>query len=189
MVSLKIGGIIVAAFITGAFIASPELRAYAANTVGSSDIINESILSVDIKNGEVKNSDIANGAVSNSKIGAGAVSNSKLATNSVSSSKITDGTITLADLSQSFVKIEHRDDCNCGGTGWDPDGTKNYGFIYDSSVTPYSAVHITMVGYAGFNVINCGVVTQGGSYGYFVVNCNRAIPSNVGINYAVFNKS
>jgi len=41
MISLKIGGIIVAAFIAGAFVASPELRAYAANTIGSSDIIDE----------------------------------------------------------------------------------------------------------------------------------------------------
>jgi len=63
MISLKIGGIIVAAFITGSFIASPELRAFAANTVGSSDIINESILSEDIKNSQVKASDIATDAV------------------------------------------------------------------------------------------------------------------------------
>ena len=51
MISVKIGGIILAAFIAGAFVASPELRAYAANTIGSSDIIDESILSQDIKNG------------------------------------------------------------------------------------------------------------------------------------------
>jgi hypothetical protein len=51
------------AFVTGSFIASPELRAYAANTVGSSDIINESILSEDIKNSQVKASDIATDAV------------------------------------------------------------------------------------------------------------------------------
>jgi len=39
MISLKVGGIIVAAFIAGAFVASPELRAYAANTVYSTDIV------------------------------------------------------------------------------------------------------------------------------------------------------
>jgi hypothetical protein len=63
MISIKVGAAIAAAFIAGAFIASPELRAYAANTVGSSDIINESILSADIKNGEVKAADIATDAV------------------------------------------------------------------------------------------------------------------------------
>jgi hypothetical protein len=37
--------------------------AYAANTVGSGDIINESILSQDIKNGQVKTADIGDGEV------------------------------------------------------------------------------------------------------------------------------
>jgi hypothetical protein len=39
---------IVAAFVTGSFVASPELRAYAANTVFSSDIVD----------GEVKKADL-----------------------------------------------------------------------------------------------------------------------------------
>ena len=108
MINPKIGGLILAAFIAGAFIASPELRAYAANTVGSADIIDESILSQDIKNGEVKNSDIgvsavtnskiANGAVSNPKIGAGAVSNSKLASNSVTLSKMAPNSINTTQI-------------------------------------------------------------------------------------------
>ena len=68
MKSLKIGGIISAAFVAGAFIASPELRAYAANTIGSADIIDESIQSVDIKNSQVKASDIATDAVGAAEI-------------------------------------------------------------------------------------------------------------------------
>lgn len=78
MISLKIGGIVVAAFIAGAFIASPELRAYAANTVGSSDIINNSIQSVDIKDGEVKAADIATNAVGSSEVAANAVGASEI---------------------------------------------------------------------------------------------------------------
>jgi len=93
MISLKIGGIIVAAFIAGAFVASPELRAYAANTIGSSDIIDESILSQDIKNGEVKNADL----------GSSAVTNSKIASSAVTTSKIADGTISAADLGPDSV--------------------------------------------------------------------------------------
>jgi hypothetical protein len=88
MISLKIGGIIVAAFIAGAFVASPELRAYAANTVGSSDIINESILSEDIKNGQVKNSDIAANAVTTSKINDGAVKSSDIGDSEVKAADI-----------------------------------------------------------------------------------------------------
>ena len=63
MVSVKMYGFILAAFIAGAFIASPELRAYAASTVGSADIIDGSIQSIDIGNGQVKAADIATDAV------------------------------------------------------------------------------------------------------------------------------
>jgi hypothetical protein len=68
MINLKMGGIIAAAFIAGAFIASPELRVYAANTVGSSDIIDGSIQSVDIGNGQVKVADIGADAVGGSEL-------------------------------------------------------------------------------------------------------------------------
>ena len=60
--------IVAAAFVAGSFVASPELRAFAANTVGSTDIINESIMSEDIKNSQVKASDIAVDAVGASEI-------------------------------------------------------------------------------------------------------------------------
>ena len=61
-------GLLAVAFVAGSFVASPELRAYAANTIGSSDIIDESIQSVDIKNGQVKASDIATDAVTAAEI-------------------------------------------------------------------------------------------------------------------------
>ena len=56
-------GLLAVAFVAGSFVASPELRAYAANTIGSSDIINETILSEDIKNSQIKAADIATDAV------------------------------------------------------------------------------------------------------------------------------
>src|SRR5437773_9111915 len=149
MISLKIGGIIVAAFIAGAFVASPELRAYAANTVYSTDIVDGQVKTPDIATSAVTNSKIASSAVTNSKIGTYAVSNSKLATNSVSSSKITDGTISYADLSRSFIAIEHRDDCNCGGTGWDPNGSSNVALVYDSRVTTHSTFSVSLDGFYG----------------------------------------
>jgi hypothetical protein len=126
MNNLKIGALIMIAFIAGAFIASPELRAYAADTIGSSDIIDESILSADIKNGEVKsadiadsgvtNADIAPNAISTSKINDGAVktadisngnvTNAKLAANSVDSSKIVDGSIGSFDIANGQIRGE-----------------------------------------------------------------------------------
>lgn len=61
-------GLLAVAFVAGSFVASPELRAFAANTVGSTDIINESILSEDIKNNQVKAADIATDAVGASEL-------------------------------------------------------------------------------------------------------------------------
>src|SRR5207247_10505696 len=75
MISLKVGGIIVAAFIAGAFVASPELRAYAANTVYSTDIVD----------GQVKNPDLAGNAVTYSKIAPGSIDGSKIVDQSIKS--------------------------------------------------------------------------------------------------------
>ena len=61
--------------------------AYAANTVGSADIIDESILSADIKNGEVKNADLINAVVTGPK----------LALNSVTSNRVVNGSLLGAD--------------------------------------------------------------------------------------------
>jgi hypothetical protein len=88
MISLKVGGFIVAAFMAGAFLASPELRAYAANTVGSADIINESILSADIKNGEVKTDDIAPSAVGSLRIKDNDVKAQDIAADAVGASEL-----------------------------------------------------------------------------------------------------
>jgi hypothetical protein len=71
--------------------------AYAANTIGSSDIIDESILSQDVKDGEVKTSDIKNSAITSLKINNGSVLNSEIANNAVDAAKIKDGTVLPAD--------------------------------------------------------------------------------------------
>ena len=83
--------------------------AYAANTIGSSDVIDESLLSQDIKNGEVKATELAGAAVTNSKLGANAVGTGKvadenltaldLAPDSVGTSEVAGGSLTGADVS------------------------------------------------------------------------------------------
>lgn len=84
MISVKYDSIIaVAAFVAGSFVASPELRAYAAATITSADIVNETIQSVDIKDGEVKSSDIAANAVKSSEIATDAVGSSEIGANAV----------------------------------------------------------------------------------------------------------
>jgi hypothetical protein len=88
MISLKIGGIIVAAFIAGEFIASPELRAYAANTVFSTDIVD----------GEVKTADLANNAVTAAKVKDGEIKAAEIATNAVGSSGIATDAVGAAEI-------------------------------------------------------------------------------------------
>ena len=88
MISLKVGGIIVAAFIAGAFVASPELRAYAANTVYSTDIVD----------GQVKNPDLAGNAVTYSKIAPGSIDGSKIVDQSIASVDIGPDAVGASEL-------------------------------------------------------------------------------------------
>ena len=153
--------------------------------VTSGEIADETILSVDIKNGEVKNADIGGSAVNSAKIAAGGVANSDIATNAVTGNKIADGTISYGDVSRSLIAVEHRDDCNCGGTGWDPDGTSSTEIIHDSRITPNSVVAITAVAVN----ITCSTFTAFtlGSSPIAVVTCEETIPNGMGINYSIFN--
>lgn len=183
MISMKMGAFLLVGFIAGAFIASPDLRAFAANTVGSADIINNSIQSVDIKDGEVKTDDIAPSAIGSLRIKDNDVKAQDIAPNAVGASEIADGTITYADLSRSLVAIEHRDDCNCGGTGWDPDGTIRYEQIADARITLSSVVSATLI---NVNNIACGTAQL--QSGNVVVSCERNIPQGSAVNYAIFNK-
>jgi hypothetical protein len=82
---------IVGMIIAGSFVASPELRAYAAATIGSAEIIDRSIQSVDIGNGQVKTADLAGSAVNSGKIQDGEVKTADLAGNAVNSGKIATG--------------------------------------------------------------------------------------------------
>src|SRR5207247_10917583 len=88
MISLKVGGIIVAAIIAGAFVASPELRAYAANTVYSTDIVD----------GQVKNPDLAGNAVTYSKIAPASIDGSKIVDQSIASVDIGPDAVGASEL-------------------------------------------------------------------------------------------
>jgi hypothetical protein len=82
------------------FIALGGTSAYAANTIGSGDVIDDSLQSVDLKNGDVQAVDIAPGAVNTSHIKDGAIKDTDLATGAVGSAKIKDGSVAPADLGQ-----------------------------------------------------------------------------------------
>src|SRR3954466_10425196 len=77
--------------------------AYAANTIGSDDIIDESIQSVDIKNGEVKGPDLLASSVNSNKIANGTVANVDLAPGAVDSTSVLDESLTSSDLATDSV--------------------------------------------------------------------------------------
>jgi hypothetical protein len=77
--------------------------AYAADTIGSSDIIDESILTSDIKNGEVQNADIKNSAITSLKINNGSVLHDEIGDGAVDSVKLADGGVANADLADGSV--------------------------------------------------------------------------------------
>ncbi len=93
MINTKMGAFLLAAFIAGAFIASPELRAYAANTV----------FSTDIKDGEVKTPDLANNAVTSAKIKDGEIKTDDIATDAVGSIKISNSAVGASEIAQDAV--------------------------------------------------------------------------------------
>ena len=77
--------------------------AYAVNTVGSADIIDDSILSQDIKNGGVAAVDIGLNSVTSSRIVNGTLLNADLAPGAVTGATILDGQVGTADLADNAV--------------------------------------------------------------------------------------
>ena len=86
--------------------------AYAANTIGSDDIIDESIQSVDIKNGQVKPADLAAGAATNGAISLSGISNGRCSqvTFSVGGAQVGDSPIvtTRAAIQNGIVLYPNR---------------------------------------------------------------------------------
>jgi hypothetical protein len=70
--------------------------AYAANTIGTSDIIDGEVRSVDIRNGTITSDDMASSAITNTKI----------ASNAVGPGKVIDDSLTASDLATASVEAE-----------------------------------------------------------------------------------
>jgi hypothetical protein len=88
--------------------------AYAAATVGSSQIKSNAILSRHIKNGQVKNADLAANSVGGGKIVDGSVGSPDLGANSVGADKIIDGSIANSDLGPNSVGTDKLADGSIG---------------------------------------------------------------------------
>lgn len=100
MDNVKMYAIIAAAFIAGAFVASPDLRAYAANTVFSADIVDGEVKTADLASNSVTAAKIKDGEVKAAEIGADAVGGSEL----IGVSKLLFGQC-LADSTEGNVQV------------------------------------------------------------------------------------
>jgi hypothetical protein len=89
--------------VIGCFAALTTGGAYAVDTVGSEDVIDESLLTQDIKNGEVRQPDIADDAVTGTKIRTGNVFTSDISTGAVVTNKIGPGAVVTDKLADGAV--------------------------------------------------------------------------------------
>ena len=89
--------------------------AYAVNTVGSSDVIDESLLSQDIKNGEVKLADIGQAAVASDELANNQVKAADIGDGEVKSAEIANGQVQTADIGVNQVRTSQVLDANLTG--------------------------------------------------------------------------
>jgi hypothetical protein len=154
--------------------------AYAANTIGSGDIIDESIQSVDIKNGEVKGADIGSNAITSNRIYPKSVTTSDIADDAVGTaqvgagalfgSDIFDGSLTSADLGTSSVGTSEiangsvtGDDIAAHTIGQgDIDGTDHYGALGVGGVSSGRCTTVT-VSTGGSQAGDAGILTTDGT--------------------------
>ncbi len=85
------------------FVALGGTSAYAIDTIGSSDVINESLLSEDIKNLQVGTSDLALGAVFGTRIRDNGILSNHIVDNTITSADINDGAIAGADIADDAI--------------------------------------------------------------------------------------
>jgi hypothetical protein len=160
MKNLKVGGIILAAFVAGAFVASPELRAYAANTV----------FSTDIKDGEVKTPDLANNAVTSAKIKDGEIKTDDIAPSAIGSLRIKDNDVKAQDLAPDSVgasELQGVSKLIFTGCSFTFPNSVNHGGVIGSNcpvpgMVPGDKVSVTKEnGYACFPIVNAYSQTGG----------------------------
>jgi hypothetical protein len=154
-------GIFVAvAFIAGAFISSPELRAYAAATITSADIVD----------GQVKNADIATNAITTSKINDGAVKTADIGNFEV-------GT---ADISVDFMSRTLLYDGS--SADWNPDGTKTSFSINDSHTKASSIILVNT------SLTDAVCNAEHPIDGAFSIVCNKAPNNGSYVQYLIINR-
>jgi hypothetical protein len=135
-----------------AFVVLGGGAAYAANTIGSSDIINESILSQDLKNGAVQSADVANGTLQGADIASRAIASAKVVDESLTGGDVADGSLTSSDVADE--SLSGTDILN---------GTVHGQDIVDESLTGNDVVESTLGEVPSARIGGLGRWTGGGS--------------------------
>jgi len=155
VINAKITGLMVAAFVAGSFVASPELRAYAANTVFSTDIVDGQVMAVDL----------ANNAVSAAKIKDGEVKAPEIATDAVGAAELQGVTKLLfgecvLNSSENYANITHglafQKTCNITGVDSDDFATATF-----TKGSPCFAVSLADTQTGSVNVVLRNVCSSG----------------------------
>ena len=153
--------------------------AYAANTVGSDDIIDGSVQSIDIKNGDVSSNDLKNGNVKVTDLGADAVDSSKvldgsltgadLGADSVDGANVVDDSLTVSDLRGVDVSTSISFSINagvCGSFSMTVTGAQvgqsvllSFGVTAPPSSVIFGPGRVSSVDHATFPVCNNGAST------------------------------
>lgn len=105
------------------FIALGGTTAYAADTIGSSDVIDESLQSQDIKNSQVKHADLAGNSVTSTNIFNGSVLGPEIHSDAVDSSKVKDDTLTGNDIDEQSLNVPLADGLKAVPQGLDGPST------------------------------------------------------------------
>ncbi|MGI0014153.1 MAG: hypothetical protein ACREBU_12040 [Nitrososphaera sp.] len=98
----KLYAIVAAAFMAGAFLASPELRAH-ASTIANDVICNGCVGTSDLAGSAVTNAKLANGAVNSAKIADNSITVADIATDAVGSSEIAANAVGSSEIATNAV--------------------------------------------------------------------------------------
>jgi hypothetical protein len=78
--------------------------AWAADTIGSADIIDGQVKTADIGDAEVKEADVGQGAVTSAEVKNDSIANGDVAPNSLASGRVADGSLTGTDVANNSIK-------------------------------------------------------------------------------------
>ncbi len=80
--------------------------AYAANTVGSADVIDNSLASVDLKNNDVRNVDVRDESLTGADVADNSIASADIAANSVAGNDIKNDNVTGTDINESTLVLD-----------------------------------------------------------------------------------